>query len=125
MKLADLPKYYQALIAFLGLLATFLTGVQTNEAITGAVPSNWIYGIGVGGSVLTAILVHARKSDPTPELVAMVEDIHNLLEEHKAQQAPAAPPVVEVTPPATVVVKDASAVLDDVQKVIATYKAAK
>jgi hypothetical protein len=148
MTRATVSNYYQAIIAFLGLLATFLTGLQTNEAITHAVPSNWVYGIGFAGSLITALGVHLKKANTADEVADLVDEIQKVVEAYKAAEpaveaavkAPsvpavqaavdavkdaATPVVVEATPVVQATVKDAGEFVDEVSKVIATYKATK
>lgn len=147
MKVSDLRDYYQGLIAFLGVLSTALTAIQTNEAITHTIPSNWTYGIGVGGSVLVGVLAHLKKAQPAvDDIETLVADIKAVLDAVKtpaqavqdvAQAAPATPPVQEVAQAVTeavapvvnpvsavtaVATTAATDIADEVLKVIATYQ---
>lgn len=139
----NFQKYYSAIIAFLGTLGTFLLTLQSNEAITHAVPSNWTYGIGLAGSLLVGTVAHVKKLDPSVELVQMLEDIKKALDDHQPEEVvkslppqvqQAVVPVIEQVAPVIQDIqrdlppvvesakKSTQEVLDEVAKVIATYK---
>lgn len=116
-------KYYNALTSFLSALVTFLTVVQGNEAITGTVPSNWTYGLGVGVSFLTGVLSHLKSSQPTvdqtAELQELVDELKKVLGQTAVQEKSLPPAVIEAVQPVT---KSATDILDEVTKVIQTYQ---
>lgn len=119
-------KYYNALTSFLSALVTFLTVIQGNEAITGVVPSNWTYGLGLGVSFLTGALSHLKSSQPTvdqaAELQELVDELKKVLSQTSAVQdaVKSLPPaVIEAVNPVT---KSATDILDEVTKVIQTYQ---
>ncbi|OQW34527.1 MAG: hypothetical protein A4E20_10935 [Nitrospira sp. SG-bin2] len=132
MKLTELTKYTNALLAFLGALVTFLTGIQANEAITNVAPSSWTYGIGTAVSVLTGVLVQVKGSQADPQLEALVEQIKAALATHNPEAVVAAlpPAVQDVVEPVTkqvtetipVLQKNAQDVLDEVTKAIEAYR---
>jgi hypothetical protein len=139
--LSSLSTYYNGASSFLSALVTFLTAVQGNEIITHEAPSNWVYGIGVGISVLTGVLSHLKQAQPAidsaGDVAAVITDIENVLNSFKAAPPTAAPsaarPVVPVDNPVVSAVnqatsavgqvtKTATNIVDEITKVIQTYQ---
>lgn len=127
----NITKYYNGVTSFLSALVAFLGTLQANEAITGAVPSNWAYGIGVGASAITGVLSQIRKLQPavdnSQQLQDVLSEIEQVLKSHPnpeqvLQEAVnvAANPAVKQS--AEAVKETAQPVVDEIQKVIETYR---
>lgn len=145
MNLTTIPKYYNAITSFLSALVTFLTVLQTDQAITGSVPPAWAYGLGVGVSFLTGVLSHLRQlkpaADSAGDVSAVLNDLTKILDAYKnpvqTSITVATDPPVTKPPTPVSVIKDveslpgivtgvtgqASNVLDEISKVIKTYQA--
>lgn len=130
----NITKYYNGVTSFLSALVAFLGTLQANEAITGAVPSNWAYGIGVGASALTGVLSQVRKLQPavdnSQQLQDVLGEIEQVLKSHPNPEQVLQEAVnVAMNPAVKDSVSAAQAtvqpVLDEVQKVIETYRSKK